>query len=157
MTSSSKSQPLDALDRAIVRHLANDARMSNKELAAKIGLAPSSCLQRVRRLERDGVLKGYHASIDLPKVGLGLQAMVSLRLVRSSSAGFQEVRSYLVELPEVLAVYHMAGSDDFLVHVVAEDVEHLRGVVVQRIASRDEVGHLETNIIFEHVRSYISL
>ena len=79
------SRPLDQIDVAILVALQNDARLSNKELAARVGLAPSSCLERVRRLDRDGVIRGYHARLHPPAVGMGLEAMISIRLDRQTS------------------------------------------------------------------------
>ena len=80
-------EALDRIDYEIVRRLRNNARLSNKELAAEVGLAPSSCLVRVRGLERDGVLRGYHADVDPGSLGVRLQAMISIRLQRHSRNG----------------------------------------------------------------------
>ncbi len=143
---------LDRIDRAILGALANNARLSNKELAARLGLAQSSCLERVRRLVRTGALRGFHADIDLGALGIGLEAMVTLGLARHSRATYRALRAHLLGLSEVLALYHVAGGDDFLVHVAARDVTHLREFVVEHIAVRREVARVETHIVFEHVR-----
>lgn len=77
-------QPLDRIDRAILAHLQKNARLSNKELAAKVGLAPSSCLARVQRLTKQGVIKGFHAFVDPQALGIGLQALVAVKLKQHS-------------------------------------------------------------------------
>lgn len=142
--------PLDRLDRQIIDLLQKDARQSNRQLATSVGLAPSSCLERVRRLRSRGVVRGYRAEINPAALGLQLQAMVSVKLERHSREGFEHVRERLVDLPEVLALYHVGGEVDFLVHVAVRDAEHLRQLAWDHFTSRKEVGHIETHLIFEH-------
>jgi DNA-binding Lrp family transcriptional regulator len=144
---------LDRIDYEIIRHLRNNARLSNKELAALVGLAPSSCLVRVRGLQADGVLKGFHAEVDPAALGVGLQAMMAIRLRRQSKSAVDSFRAHTLALPEVLQLYHVAGANDFLVHVCVKDSEHLRDLAITSFTSRDEVAHLETGLIFEHARS----
>lgn len=146
-------EQLDRTDYEIVRQLRNNARLSNKELAAIVGLAPSSCLVRVRGLQADGVLNGYHANVDPKALGVGLQAMVSIRLQQQSEAVVESFRAHTLSLPEVRQLYHLAGANDFLVHVWARDPEHLRDIVMTSFTSREEIAHIETGLIFEHTHS----
>jgi len=143
---------LDRTDRAILGLLLEDARSTNKELAARAGIAQSTCSERVRRLERTGVLKGFHAEVDLPSLGVGLQALIAVQLQRHERTQVDRFRAYAESLPEVVAFYHMAGSDDFLVHVVVRDSDHLRDIAMGAFTSQPEVTHIETSIIFEHTR-----
>jgi DNA-binding Lrp family transcriptional regulator len=142
----------DRTDVAILDALSKNARLSNKELAALVGLAPSSCLERVRRLMREGVLRGFHADIDAAALGLPLEAMVSVRLRQHTRENYLRFRDYCLTIPEAVAVYHMAGENDFLVHVRARDAQHLRDMAIDRFIARDEVGHIETWLVFEHMR-----
>lgn len=144
---------LDRTDFAILAHLQHDARLSNKELAAKIGLAPSSCLSRVRRLERVGVLQGYHADVDARAFGVTLEAMVAVRLEKHARNTIVAFERSLQTLPEVRGWYHLAGANDYLVHVAVRDAEHLREFVLSAFTGRAEVAHLETNLIFSHRRN----
>ena len=146
-------EALDRIDYEIVRRLRNNARLSNKELAAEVGLAPSSCLVRVRGLERDGVLRGFHADVDPGSLGVGLQAMISIRLQRHSRPLVESFRSYTLSLPEVRHLYHLAGVNDFLVHVWVKSPEHLRELVMTSFTAREEIAHVETGLIFEHAYS----
>ena len=143
---------LDRTDLDILGLLLKDARLSNKELAAQVGIAQSTCSERVRRLERTGVVKGFHAEVDLPSLGVGLQALIAVQLQRHERTQVDRFRTYAESLPEVLAFYHMAGSDDFLVHVVVRDSDHLRDIAMGAFTSQPEVTHIETSIIFEHTR-----
>jgi DNA-binding Lrp family transcriptional regulator len=132
--------------------LAKNARLSNKELAATVRLAPSSALERFRRLVRDGWLRGFHADIDPRAFGLGLEAIIAVRLRQHSRENFTAFREYVQTLPEVVAAYHMAGENDFLVHVRVRDADHLRDFAIDYFTTRPEVGHLDTSLVFEHLR-----
>lgn len=143
---------LDRIDRAICEALANDARLSNKELAGRVGLAPSSCLERTRRLVDDGVLRAFRAEVDPAALGFGIEAMVAIRLRQHTRVDFESFRAYALRLPEAIAVYHMSGANDFLIHVMARDAHHLRDMAIDYFTTRPEVGHLETALIFEHRR-----
>ena len=144
---------MDRIDFAILDALQNDARLSNKELAAGVGLAPSSCLARVRRLVADGRLRGFHAEVSPEALGITIQAMIAVRLRVHSRATFDSFGEHLRGLPEAVAVYHLAGRDDFLLHVAVRDTQHLRDLVMEQFASRSEVEHVETALIFDHHRS----
>ncbi len=143
---------LDRIDRAIVVALQHNARLSNKEIAARVGIAQSTCSERIRRLENAGVFRGFYADIDPAVVGVGLQAMIAVRLHRHETTQVERFRVYAKQLPEVVAFYHMAGSNDFLVHVVVRDSDHLRDVAMGAFTAQPEVAHIETSIIFEHTR-----
>jgi DNA-binding Lrp family transcriptional regulator len=144
---------LDRTDRDILAYLQHNARLTNKELAAKVGLAPSSCLARVRRLELDGALHGYHADVDPRAYGVTLEALVAVRLEKHARPAIDAFERHLGTLPEARGWYHVAGANDYLVHVAVRDSEHLREFVLAAFAGRPEVAHLETNLIFSHRRN----
>lgn len=143
---------LDRTDFEIIAALQKDARLGNKELSARIGLAPSSCFARVRALTTAGVLTGYHAEVAPRAVGIGLQAFVAVRLTRTSRDAFRALQAHLLALPEVLAVFHVSGIYDIQAHVAVRDVTHLRDLVVDQMATRKEVDRCETSVIFAHQR-----
>ncbi|MGW8367448.1 MAG: Lrp/AsnC family transcriptional regulator [Gammaproteobacteria bacterium] len=145
---------IDETDLEILAALRNDARLSNRSLADRVGLAPSSSLQRVRRLQLSGLLGPAHAEIDFAAMGFGLQAMVSVKLERHSRQAVEAFRDYVLGLDPVMSVYHVAGATDFLVHVLARDSDHLRDIAMEAFTSRAEVAHIETSIIFELRRNW---
>lgn len=147
-------EALDRIDSILVAQLQNNARLSNKELAARAGLAPSSCLERVRRLTRTGVLRGFHAEVDPSAVGITLQAMIAVRLKQHSRNLAAAFRRHVDTLPEVVALFHIAGENDYLLQVAVRDVDHLRNFTLDGLTARDEVAHVETALIFEHVRKW---
>ena len=141
---------IDRIDRRLLRLLAKDARSSNKELAAAVGLAPSSCHARVRRLEREGQLRGYHASVDPEALGLKIRAMIFVQVARHTKDLLDAFWVFVKAQPEVVDTFYVAGSHDVIIHVAVRDVEHLREVVNERISTHEAIGRLETSLIFEH-------
>lgn len=143
---------LDRIDIALLGLLRKNARLPNKALAEKTGIAPSTALERVRRMQESRVILGYHAEISPHALGIGLQAMVAVRLTRHSRALVDSFHAYLSARPEVIALYHLAGADDFLVHVGAKDSDHLRELTLSAFTERQEVAHIETHLIFDYRR-----
>jgi DNA-binding Lrp family transcriptional regulator len=143
---------IDAIDRRILTALHADARMSNNALAELVGIAPSTCHGRVRRLQELGVIRGFYADIDPAALGLNLQAMISVSL-QSNARG--KIRNFIGQIrskPQVMDVYFLAGADDFILHVAARDTDDLRAFVVENLNSDADVAGTQTSLIFEHLR-----
>ena len=147
-----RSISLDRTDHDILRALQNNARISNKELAASVHLAPSTCLERVRRLQERGVIRGYHADVDLGLLGRSTEALIAIRLRVHTRHLIDDFYKHVLALPESLTVHHVSGADDYLVHVAVRDTEHLRMLVLDEFTARPEVEHVETRLIFESVQ-----
>ncbi len=145
--------PLDPVDRRILSALAADARLPNNALAERVGVAPSTCLARVRALRARGVIRGYHADIDPAALGRPLQAMIAVRLQSHARGAMTQFAAQIAELPEVLDVYFLGGANDFLLHIAAASTEDLRDFVVVNLSGDPDVALTETNLIFDHLRS----
>jgi DNA-binding Lrp family transcriptional regulator len=150
---SSEPEPasLDDVDRALLRLLAADARITNAALAEAVGVAASTCLARVRSLRERGVIRGYHADVDAAAVGLPLQAMISVRLQSDARGRLGEFLGLVRRLPAVRDVYFVAGADDYLLHVATAGSGALRDLVATLNGHRDVAGTV-TSLIFEHIR-----
>ncbi|MET8698403.1 Lrp/AsnC family transcriptional regulator [Kitasatospora sp. NPDC004723] len=150
--------PIDDIDRAILRVLAKNARTPNNALAESVGIAPSTCLARVRALRERGVIRAFRTEIDPAAIGLPLQAMISVRLRAHTREQNESFRSTAPDLPGVLAVFHMAGSDDYLLHVGVAGPEELRDFVVDHLTTHPAVAQTRTNLIFEQIpgRRYLT-
>jgi len=146
---------LDDIDLRILTLLYNDADINNKDLAARIGIAPSTCLERVKRLKISGVINGAFIDVNLKTIGGNIEAIAAIRLQPYSEQIVNQLRDDLLLLPEILSLYHMGGSYDYFVHMSVKDSEHLRQFVFNAITSREEVTTVETSLIFEHSRSAV--
>lgn len=147
-----RAADLDAVDRRILSLLHGDARITNNALADAVGIAPSTCHGRVRRLVELGVIRGFYADIDPVAVGLSLQAMISVKL---QSGARRKIRSFIEQIrskPQVVDVYFLAGADDFILHVAARDTQDLRTFVVENLNADADVAGTQTSLIFEHLR-----
>ena len=147
---------VDEVDRRILTRLAADARIPNNALAEAVGIAPSTCLGRVRVLRDSGVIRGYHADIDPAALGRPIQAMIAVRLQAHARGHMSAFVAKVTELPEVLNVFFLGGADDFLVHIAATGTDNLRDFVVVNLSGNPDVALTETNLIFEHVRAGVA-
>lgn len=144
---------LDDIDLRILTILYKDADITNKELAAKIGIAPSTCLERVKRMKQNGVIKNAYIDINFNSIGGNIEAIAAIKLQPYSEKIVNELRDDLLQLPEIISLYHMGGSYDYFIHMSVKDSEHLRQFVFNAITSREAVTTVETSLIFEHSRS----
>jgi len=144
---------LDRIDFLILGALQRDAALSNKELARRVRLAPSSCLERARKLRAAGILTGIHADVAPWALGIQIQALIRVRLNQHTEKQVLSFRNGLLSRPEVVSLFHLAGSDDFLVHVALRDVQHIRTFGSEALTSHPLVSHVETSVVFEHRRS----
>lgn len=120
---------MDVIDLSIVRELRRDARMSVAELARRVSLSRPSVAERVRRLEDTGIITGYGAHLNLAKIGLGLQARISLKPVQRLKKGPEQLRATFAELGCVLSCVHVTGENCYEIAVAVRDAEHLENVI----------------------------
>src|SRR3954451_8627812 len=120
---------MDELDTALLRILQNDARRTNREMAAELGIAPSTCLERIRGLRDRGVISGYHAAVDLKAIDRATQAIISIKLRPQARAAAAPSQKYGMALPQTLDMFMVSGASDFLAHVAVKDTEALRDLV----------------------------
>lgn len=142
---------LDDIDREILAALVQDARLPNNALAARVGVAPSTCLLRVRRLQESGVIRGFRADLSPQALGRPLQALVAVRLATPSRHRIGAFAAEMAALEGVLNVFFLGGANDFQVHIAVETPDALRDFVVRHLSARREVAFTETNVIFEHL------
>ncbi|MFD1656688.1 Lrp/AsnC family transcriptional regulator [Streptomyces caeni] len=144
---------LDALDRALLRELQNDARQTNRDLAAKTGVSPSTSLERVRSLRERGVITGFHAAVDLEAVGRPVQALIAVRIRPPARPVIEGFREWAARLPETIGLFVTSGAHDFLIHIAVADVNGVYAFVIDRLTERREVADVQTTMAYEHVQS----
>jgi DNA-binding Lrp family transcriptional regulator len=140
---------LDATDLRILAELEENGRLTNAALAARAGIAESTCVQRVRALRANGVITRFRAEIDPAALGLGIQAVIKVRLGSHSRDTVHSFHATLQQVPHALTIFHVAGEDDYLVHVAVESAEALRDLVLEHITVHPAVRHTETQLVFE--------
>ena len=145
---------MDRIDFEILRHLQNDGRISNKSLAAKVNLAPSTCFERVKQLHAEGVINGVHADVQTKVMGIGLEAIYFVELAKHSRELVENFQIEIRQMPEVRSLYLVSGQYDFIVHVAVRDTEHLRNLALDAFTIRPEVTRIETVLIFDHSRNF---
>src|SRR3979411_1961756 len=141
---------VDAVDRAMLELLGDDARITNQRLADRVGIAPSAALARLRSLRERGVIRGFHAELDLAALGRPLQALIAVRLAVHTRDQIDALTRAVPQLPGVVMVFPLAGATDYLVWVAAADAQGLREFVVDHLATHSAVSHAETSLIYEH-------
>jgi DNA-binding Lrp family transcriptional regulator len=143
------SVALDPVDLHILRLLQNDARTTYRELAAEVGVAASTCLDRVTRLRRSGVILGHQLRLDPGKMGRGLEALLSVQVRPHRRELVGPFVDRIRALPESRALFHLAGPEDYLVHVAVADTADLQRLVIDEFTARREVARVETRLIFQ--------
>ncbi|WP_405062873.1 Lrp/AsnC family transcriptional regulator [Kribbella sp. NBC_01505] len=140
---------MDELDTALLRILQSDARRTNREMAAELGIAPSTCLERIRSLRERGVISGYHAAVDLKAIDRSMQAIISIKLRPQAMAAATTFQAYVMRLPQTLDMFMVSGASDFLAHVAVKDAQALRDLVLD-LAKRQEIADIRSSVVFEH-------
>jgi len=140
---------LDGTDLALLAALVEDGRMTNAALAARAGVAESTCAYRVRALRESGVVTSISARLSPEALGRPIHAIVKVRLGSHSREYVQNLYDRLVRLPGVLTVFHVAGDDDFLLHVAVASPEALRDLILEHVTVHPMVRQTETQLVFE--------
>jgi Lrp/AsnC family leucine-responsive transcriptional regulator len=143
---------LDAIDRRILAALQADGRLTNNDLAERVGLSPSPCLRRVRALEAAGTIKGYAAILDPVQLGLGTSVFVRVWLRGQDDDTVQRFNDSILALPQVMECHMMAGDCDFLLRVVASDLDAYRRFQAEKLARIDGVQSLKTDIPLQRIK-----
>ena len=141
---------LDSVDRALLEELQNDARQTNKALAEKVGVAPSTCFERIRELHGRGVITRFRADVDPAAVGRPMEAVLSIQQRSAQRQATETLLKDAAALPETVRVMALTGTTDFVIHVAVRDMDHLRDLVWGLIERR-EVGRVQSSLVFARV------
>lgn len=137
---------MDDIDRSILAVLEQDGRISNADLAARVGLSPSPCLRRVRRLEESGAIRGYRALVDPAAVGRGLRVLAGVRLVRHARADVTAFERAVIGLSEVVQAFHVTGNYDYLLQVEVADLPAYEVFHANRLAGLPGVAMVNSYV-----------
>lgn len=144
---------LDELDTAIIRELQADARRTNRDVAAAVGVSPTTALDRTRSLRDRGVIRGAILDVDLASLGRPVQALIAVRIRPPSRRVIEAFRQWAAALPDTLGVFVTSGTEDFLIHVAVPDNDALYALVIDRFTERAEIADVRTSVVYEHLRN----
>ena len=150
-------ETLDKFDIAILQHLQTDARLTNAELASRVGLSAAPCWRRVRALEESGFITGYRAEINRHKIGLGVLAFVRIDAERNSGDATRQLEEAIKKLPEIVSCHYISGTGTFELQVVAQDLEAFSKFALQNLINLPNVKDLHTSFSLGEVKASSSL
>ena len=150
-------ESIDKFDLAILKELQADGRLTNAELAQRVGLSAAPCWRRVRALEESGFIKGYHAEIDRRKIGLGVLAFVRLDTERANSEVTRKIEEAIRRLPEIVACHYISGTGMFELQVVAQDLDAFSRFALNSLMNLPNVKDLHTSFSLGEVKSGAAL
>ena len=148
---------IDKIDRRILRELQIDARLTNVALAERIGLSPSPCLRRVKRLEADGVIRHYGAVIDSKQVGLGIACLINVTMERNIEEALEVFKAAISKRPEILECWPVTGEADFLLKVVTADIGDYERLMCDHIMCLPGISSTQTSFLLTPVKNETAL
>ena len=148
---------LDRTDRRILMVLQADGRISNVELARKVNLTPTPCLERVRRLEKEGFISGYVALLDPVKINAGLCAYIEISLTSTTTSAIKAFNQRMSQLDEVLECQMVAGGFDYLIKIRVADMQHYQRFLGEKLSTIEGVSQTHTYVVIEEVKSVTQL
>ena len=149
---------LDNYDRRFLEELQQDGRITNQELADRIGLSPSPCLRRVRALEEAGIIAGYRALLDAKLLGLSLMALLSISMDRHTPERFEHFEAAVQEMPEVLECLLITGREaDYQLKVIVREMDHYQDLLLRRITRIEGVSGVHSSFVLRRVVERTSL
>jgi len=147
------NQALDAFDTHILQALQNDGRLSMVDLGERVGLSASPCLRRVRRLEEEGVIQGYHARLDRTRLGLPLTIFMEIKVDGHRDENARLLQQTVLSLPEVVACHIVSGTPDFLLEVVVPDLAHYEHLIFDTFLEMPMIKDIQSNFSIRTVKT----
>ncbi|MGK0442748.1 MAG: Lrp/AsnC family transcriptional regulator of ectoine degradation [Pseudohongiellaceae bacterium] len=145
---------LDNLDLKILSALQANARVTNQSLAEQVALSPSSCLQRVRRLEQDGYLQSYHATLDLASISRHISCIATVIIKDHNQKDFADFEAMVQEIPEIVECYTVSGEFDFFLRVICPDMAHYLAINDRLVRSGDYSVSINTHVIMKDNKTF---
>ena len=142
----------DSVDLAILGQLQADSKVTNAELARRAGISPPGALERVKKLERAGVIRGYAARVDAMSVGKTIHAIIHVQLREHGEAQIDAFKKAVSAFEEVLEAWHTTGEEDFILKAIVTDMEHYERFVVHRLSAIPNIGRVRTSFCLNTVK-----
>lgn len=143
----SQTVKLDPIDKKILEILQANGKITNTQLAQEVGLSPAPTLERVRKLENSGLIKSYHAQVDLKKLGLGVGIFIQVSLSSHKKHQIKAFVEKMNQIPEVVECHHITGAGDFLLKIVTEDISRYQELIIEKLIDIEEIGNMQSLVI----------
>ena len=144
---------LDALDRSLLTHLQRDCKQTTKELSHKLDLSVTAVYERIKKLERSGVIKNYVTLLDKEKVNLGFSVFCHIKLLQHSKDYLTKFEAEVTKLDEVLECYHVSGAYDYLLKVIVKDMKEFRSFMVTKLTTLQHIGSTQSSFTISEVKN----
>jgi DNA-binding Lrp family transcriptional regulator len=138
---------LDSIDKKIIELLQANSNITNAQLAIEIGLSPAPTLERVKKLETQGVIKSYHAVVDMASIGLGVCTFVTVSLKGHNKENIEKFTKSISKIPEVVECHHVTGQADFILKVVASDIPAYQNLMLEKMTNIEGVDNMHSTVI----------
>ncbi|MEA4837017.1 MAG: Lrp/AsnC family transcriptional regulator [Rhodospirillaceae bacterium] len=145
---------LEPADLRILKALQQDGRLTNQSLAAEIGLSPSPCWRRVRQLEEDGIIQGYRADLDRRAIGLGVLAFIRVKIDSHNESEAEDFSQSVLALDEVVACFAIAGDADFLLQIVAADLDAYARFAMAVVRRLPRIKEMQTMFVLKEIKPF---
>ncbi|MFM9852491.1 MAG: Lrp/AsnC family transcriptional regulator [Sphingomonadaceae bacterium] len=136
----------DQIDRRILSELQNDGRVTNVDLAARVGLTAPPCLRRVRSLEEEGIIQGYHAAINASRMGYSITVFAMVSLKSQAESDLQAFEAHVANLPPVRECHMLNGEIDFMLKIVARDLQEFQSFLTSSLTTAPNVAGVKTSL-----------
>jgi DNA-binding Lrp family transcriptional regulator len=143
---------LDKIDLKILRTLQENAKITNLQLSSEIGLSPAPTLERVKKLERQKLIKGYHAQLNAEMVGIGISAIIQITLTRQIENAISNFKKEIIKIPEIMECYQVTGNADYVITVMLKDMRAFEELISQKLSKMEEIGQMQTMVILSKIK-----
>lgn len=146
------ARPLDDIDRKILKILQERGRISNIDLSKEITLSPAPTLERVRKLEKQRIIEGYHAQVNLAKMGITIKAFIQITLIHQQENNIHRFIEAVMHIPEVMECNQVTGDYDYQLKVYTSDIGALDRLITEKVSKLPEVGQIKSHIILSEIK-----
>lgn len=138
---------LDKTDLKILRILQENAKITNLQLSAEIGLSPAPTLERVKKLENAKLIRGYYTQLDPEALGIGISAIIQITLTRQVENAISNFKKEINKIPEIMECYQVTGNADYVLIVMLKDIRDFEALISQKLSKMEEIGQMQTMVV----------
>jgi Lrp/AsnC family leucine-responsive transcriptional regulator len=147
-----EQEKIDKIDLKILRILQQDGRITNLQLSSYIGLSPAPTLERVKKLEKWGLIKSYHALVDENVLGIGIVAFIQVSLVRQVNNSIEKFKNEISTITEITECYQVTGESDYLIKIMVKDIQAFEKLISDRLSRIEEIGQMKTMMVLSKTK-----